>query len=71
MVDKLENMPATKADIFKLAQLIFDLSMSIRASSLAATNPDDEQFINDTRELVKMVSTRSHELLMAMSKGEA
>lgn len=65
-----ETVPATKADIEKLAQMILDLSLSVRAISLVASNPDDEEFIQSTRSLVKKVTDRSVDLLQAVKSGQ-
>jgi hypothetical protein len=65
-----ETVPATKADIEKLAQMILDLSLSVRAISLVATDPEDEEFIQSTRSLVKKVTDQSVELLHATKFGQ-
>jgi uncharacterized protein YgbK (DUF1537 family) len=66
-----ETVPATKADIEKLVQMIFDLSLSVRAISLVASNPEDEKFINETRSLVKKVTDQSAKFLIETSRGES
>jgi hypothetical protein len=69
MTDDPNNKYATKSDILALTKMIFELSLSIRAISLVAKSPDDEKFIQDTRNLVKKVTDDSHRALMELTKG--